>query len=79
MRDFCLLGSLRGRGWLRGDVEQRDKRGRAAGIAPGTALGSGRDGPTHEGGGLRLGTFAVLSQLQKGSSLLINFGKADRS
>lgn len=42
MRDFCLLRSLRGRGWLRGNAEERDKRGRAGGIAPAMVLGSGR-------------------------------------
>lgn len=76
MRDFCLLGSLRGRGRLRRDGEERDQWGRAAGTAPGLALGAG--GGTDSGGVwggvcLRLETFAVLSQIQKGSSLLINF------
>lgn len=46
--DFCLPGSLRDCGWLHGDGEQRDKWGRAAGIAPGTA-GVWRGGIDAEG------------------------------
>lgn len=79
MCDFCLLDSLRGRGRLRRDGEERDKWGRAARTARGLALGAGggdrqRGGVWGGVGGcLRLETFAVLSQILKGSSLLINF------
>jgi len=70
LRYFCLRGSLRGRGWLRGDADERDKQGRAAGTVPGTTLGPGKEGT--DGGGLCLGTSAALSKLQQGSSPLTN-------
>lgn len=76
LRDFCLPGSLRGCGRLCGDAEERNKPVRAVGIAVGLAGGPAGTDPLRE---VSARDSVVLSRLQNGSSLPINFGEEDRS